>query len=69
MGSKSEFDNAYEMLCEKLYTTGAVSYKEVSSNSKEAEEILNELVELKGQVDGKLKYAARTIYSKLKIRY
>ena len=69
MSLKSEFDSVYEMLCDKLYKPGAVSYKEVLGNAKEAEEIWNELVELKWQIDGKLKYATKTICSKLKIKY
>jgi hypothetical protein len=66
---KDEFDNAYEMLCDKLYKAGAYAYKDVPGGDGEAEDIIKDLVELKGQVDSKMKYHVRTIYKKLKIEY
>ena len=69
MSLKAEFDNAYEMLCEKLYKRGAVSYKEIRGSGKEAEELQDELLDVKRQVDSRVKYLCRVIYSKLKIEY
>ena len=57
------------MLCEKLYKTSGVGYKELAGSSEEAEDIFCELIDLKKSVDARLKYAVRTIYRKLKIEY
>jgi len=66
---KEEFDNAYSMLEDKLYKCGAYNYKELKGYGDEADKILLELIELKGQVDSRMKYFIRTIYKKLKIEY
>jgi hypothetical protein len=66
---KDEFDNAYEMLADKLYKVGAYSYKDIRGSGGEAEDIRAELLELKGLVDGKMRYLVRSIYKKLKIKY
>ena len=67
--SKAEFDNAYEMLEDKLYQIGAYSYKDVKGSGSEAEDIKVDLLELKKQVDSKMLYMVRSIYRKLKIEY
>jgi len=64
-----EFNNAYSMLEDKLYTSGAMSYKETRGGSKEAEEILDRLIDTKAQVDARMRYLVRTIYRRLKIEY
>lgn len=69
MSIKDEFDNAYSMLCEKIYQTGGVSYKEMAGSSKEAEELQDALLDVKRQVDSRLKYLCRIIYKKLRIEY
>lgn len=69
MSLKQEFDNAYSMLCDKLYTSGAVSYKDKIQGGNEAEEILDELMDMKTHADNKMKYLVRTIYKKLKVEY
>ena len=66
---KEDFDNAYEMLCEKLYLTGGVYYKELDGINKEAEEIRDKLLDVKIQIDDELRYFCGLIYSKLKIKY
>ena len=67
MNLKDEFDNAYSMLCEKLYLKGGVSYKEMQGSSGEADKLQDELLDVKRQVDARLKYLCRTIYKKLKM--
>jgi hypothetical protein len=66
---KDEFDTAYEMLCDELYKAGGYAYKDMPGGDGEAEDSINDLVELKGQVDSKMKYHVRTIYKKLRIKY
>jgi len=66
---KNEFDNAYEMLEDKLYKIGAYSYKDVKGSGSEAEDIKIDLLELKEQVDSKMLYMTRSIYRKLKIEF
>lgn len=57
------------MLCEKLYLMGGVTYKELKGDGTEAEKIRNEVIELKEQVDARLRGSVREIYRKLKIEY
>ena len=68
MKSKEEFDNAYKMLCEKLYLPGGVFYKEIVGIDREAEEIRDELFDVKRQIDKKLRYYNKLIYETLKIK-
>lgn len=66
---KDEFNNAYEMLEDKLYKIGAYSYKDIKGSGSEAEDIKVDLLELKKQVDSKMLYMTRSIYRKLKIEF
>ena len=69
MKLKDEFDNAYEMLCEKLYLPGGYYYKDIEGMHDEARKILDELMDTKRYVDGKLKYVTKIIYKELKIDF
>lgn len=69
MSLKVEFDNAYSMLCDKLYKQGGYCYKEIQGKSDEAEELIDDLIEMKIHADSKMKYLIRTIYKELNIKY
>ena len=69
MTYKEKFDDAYEMLCDKLYLAGGMSYKDIKGSGEEAEKIKNDLIECKKKIDGGLIGLYRKIYRELKIEY
>ena len=63
---KEEFDIAYSALCDKLYKPGGIRYKRFRGSSKEAEDIFEDLRELKSIIDGEMKFSIKEIYRKVK---
>lgn len=64
----ADFNTAYEMLCDMCYTKGGVTYKESPGSSVEAEELQDDLLEGKMQVDSGIKRITRSIYKMLKVK-
>jgi hypothetical protein len=66
--SKDEFEIAYSMLCDKLYKPGGLSFKRFKGTSREAEDILSDLLDLKRDIESTFRYATKEIYRMLKLK-
>jgi len=68
MIEKSEFDEAYEILCDTMYKVSGQSCEEKIQSGKQPELIRPDLLNLKMTTDNQLRGLSRMIYKRLKLK-